>query len=101
MTLETAGVFTGEKQHLAAFCRIGYGIRIVAVSIPIVRRIHGDQSPFKCSEGLRDIVDGIRGSVAGKRLWKQFSINGIAGNYAKKLNFVSFKTKLDRFRAEH
>ena len=40
VALEAAGLFAGEKQYLATFCRIGDSIRIVTISISVVGRVH-------------------------------------------------------------
>src|SRR5215475_1028482 len=40
VALEASGLLAGEKQYFAALCRLGDGVRFVAVPISVVCRIH-------------------------------------------------------------
>src|SRR5215475_2240649 len=88
VALEAGRSFPGEEQDLTAFCSIGNGIRVIAMSIKVVRRIHGNNRSFERSDRLGDIINRIKRVLGGKGLREEPLINRITCNPAKKLILV-------------
>jgi len=73
-----------EEEVFATFSRYGDGILFMPVAVMVVRRVAGDESPLKGSQGLANMDEGIWTGVTREGSGKEPAVSRIGGNRLEK-----------------